>query len=65
MKASKLREMTVEELGDRQEELEKQLLTLRFQLSTKQIENPMKIRELRRDIARLRTVQRERGLENH
>jgi large subunit ribosomal protein L29 len=50
--------MTPEELGKKDEELCKQLLNLRFQLGTKQIENPNKIREVRRDIARVRTIMR-------
>ena len=58
MKAQALREMTPEELDKKDEELCKQLLNLRFQLGTKQIENPNKIREVRRDIARVRTVMR-------
>ncbi|TDI35198.1 MAG: 50S ribosomal protein L29 [Acidobacteria bacterium] len=58
MKVQALREMTREELGKKDEELCKQLLNLRFQLGTKQIENPNKIREVRRDIARVRTVMR-------
>ncbi len=58
MKVQALREMTREELGKKDEELCKQLLNLRFQLGTKQVENPNKIREVRRDIARVRTVMR-------
>jgi large subunit ribosomal protein L29 len=58
MKVQALREMTREELGKKDEELCKQLLNLRFQLGTKQIDNPNKIREVRRDIARVRTVMR-------
>jgi len=60
VKAAKLIEMTDEELGRKDAELCKQLLNLRFQLGTKQIENPNKIREVRRDIARVRTVLRAR-----
>ena len=58
MKTQALREMTADELDKKDEELCKQLLNLRFQLGTKQIENPNKIREVRRDIARVRTVMR-------
>lgn len=58
MKVQALREMSREELGKKDEELCKQLLNLRFQLGTKQIENPNKMREVRRDIARVRTVMR-------
>ena len=60
MKAEKLRELDDAELGKKDEELCKQLLNLRFQLGTKQIENPNKIREVKRDIARVRTVLRAR-----
>ena len=60
MKAEKLREMTDEELGKKDEELCKQLLNLRFQLGTKQIESPNKIGEVKKDIARVRTVIRAR-----
>ncbi len=56
MKAMKLREMNEPELLKKNEELEKQLFNLRFQLATKQIENPMRIREVRREIARVRTI---------
>jgi len=58
LKTQALREMTADELDKKDEELCKQLLNLRFQLGTKQIENPNKIREVRRDIARVRTVMR-------
>ena len=61
MKAEKLRELTEDELAKKQEDLEKQLLNLHFQVGTKQIENPMKIREVRKDIARVLTVRRERA----
>jgi len=60
MKAEKLKELNDAELGKKDEELCKQLLNLRFQLGTKQIENPNKIREVKRDIARVRTVMRAR-----
>ena len=60
MKVEKLRELNDAELDKKDEELCKQLLNLRFQLGTKQIENPNKIREVKRDIARVRTVKRVR-----
>jgi large subunit ribosomal protein L29 len=60
MKAAKLRELTDEELGKKDEELCRQLLNLRFQLGTKQIENPNKIGEVKKEIARVRTVMRAR-----
>lgn len=60
MKASALREMTREELKDKENELSQQLFTLRLQKVTGQLENPSKIREARRDIARILTVLQER-----
>ena len=62
MKASELREMTNEELNERVNELKAELFNLRFQLATGQLENPMRIREVKRDIARVKTILREREL---
>ena len=61
MKAEKLREMSAEELGRKERELQEQLFRLRFQKSIGQLDNAMKIRQTRRDIARLKSVLRERG----
>lgn len=62
MKASEIRQMTrgeVDELlGDRLEELS----NLRIQLVTQQLDNPLRVKSVRRDIARIRTVLRERTL---
>ena len=63
MNTAKLREMTDEELAKTELDLDQQLLKLRFQLGTKQIENPMKIREVKRSIARVKTLQGERSRE--
>lgn len=60
MKASALRDLSPEELQQRQQELVQELFNLRFQLATGQIENVGRIRAVRRDIARVKTVQRER-----
>jgi large subunit ribosomal protein L29 len=60
MKAPTLRERSVEELTKTLSDLEEQLFKLRFQKSTGQIENPVKIREVRKDIARVLTVINER-----
>ncbi|MCM8900379.1 50S ribosomal protein L29 [Caldicoprobacter algeriensis] len=62
MKASKWREMTNEELNQKLNELKSELFNLRFQLATGQLENPMRIREVKRDIARIKTILREREL---
>ena len=60
MKAPALRERSPEELTKTLSDLEEQLFKLRFQKSTGQIENPVKIREVRKDIARVLTVINER-----
>ena len=61
MKASELRELSPEELGRKFADLTQELFNLRFQNATDQLENPMKLRQTKRDIARVKTVQRERA----
>ena len=56
MKASAMREMTRDELKDKENELAQQLFALRLQKVTGQLENPSKIPEARRDLARVLTV---------
>ena len=56
MKASAMREMTREELQDKENELSQQLFALRLQKVTGQLENPSKIQQARRDLARVMTV---------
>jgi len=63
MKASKIREMTTQELHNELKKLKRELFNLRFQLATNQLENPMRIREVKRTIARIKTILRERELE--
>ena len=65
MKARELREFSSEELQHKQQELIEELFNLRFQLATGQIENVGRIAAVRRDIARVKTVQRERQLQVH
>ena len=60
MKADKVREMSAEELSAKERELSEQLFKLRFQKSIGQLDNALKIRETRRDIARVKTVLRQR-----
>jgi len=60
MKATQLRELTREELLHKENELAQQLFTLRLQQATGQIENPAKVRQTRRDMARVLTVLREK-----
>jgi large subunit ribosomal protein L29 len=63
MKAKEIRDRSDDELRKALGDLEEQLFKLRFQKSTGQIENPIKIREVRKDIARMLTVMGERRAE--
>ena len=63
MKAKDLREMSVEELRGKENDLAEQLFALRLQRVTGQLENPSKLRDARRDMARVLTVIREQGSE--
>jgi len=56
MKASKVREMGQDELHAKERELQEQLFRLRVQKSIGQLDNAIKLREVRRDIARVKTV---------
>lgn len=60
MKASELKELAVEELQRKEQDLRKELFNLRFQQATGEIENPMRIRTIRKNIARVLTVITER-----
>ena len=62
MKASVLRELAEEELNQKYKELTEELFNLRFQLATSQIQNVGRMQVVRRDIARVKTIQRERQL---
>ena len=61
MKATELREMTAEQLNAKLGELKEELFNLRFQLAVNQLANPHKITEVKRDIARVMTVLREKN----
>ena len=62
MKAEEVRELTDEELERKLAELKEELFNLRFQLATGQLDNPMRVKAVRKDIARVKTVMREREL---
>jgi large subunit ribosomal protein L29 len=62
MRTSEVREKNNEELGKELVELKSELFKLRFQVATNQLENPMRIREVKKSIARVKTVIREREL---
>ena len=60
MKATELREMTTAELENKLSELKKDLFFLRMQHATNQLDNPLKINLVKKDIARIKTVIREK-----
>ncbi|MGZ8580203.1 MAG: 50S ribosomal protein L29 [Actinomycetota bacterium] len=62
-KAAELRELPDDELLARVDSAKEELFNLRFQLATGQLDNPTRIREVRRDVARIATVLREREIE--
>lgn len=62
MRTSELRALTVEELARKENDLRKELFNLRFQLATGEIENPMRIRTVRKNIARVLTVMTEKSV---
>ncbi len=61
MKSSELRALTGDELKQKEMELRKELFNLRFRLATGEVENPMRVRATRKDIARVLTVMTEKG----
>ena len=62
MKIEKIREMSSEDLNKELGELKTELFKLRFNLATNGLDNPIKIKEVKKDIARIKTVLREREL---
>lgn len=62
MKGNEVRELTDQEIAERIEQLQEERFRLRFRSGTQQLENPILLRTIRRDIARLKTAQREREL---
>ena len=65
MKISKIKEMSSPELEKELGELKSELFKLRFSLATNGLDNPMKIKEVRKDIARINTVLTQRKLEKN
>ena len=63
MKISKIKEMSSPELEKELGELKNELFKLRFSLATNGLDNPMKIKEVKKDIARIKTILRQRELE--
>jgi large subunit ribosomal protein L29 len=62
MEAREIKELSEGELGTKLKDLVQSLFNLRFQHQTGQLENPRRIEQIRRDIARIKTVQRAREL---
>ncbi len=62
MKPNKVREMSEVELNNELSNLKAQLFRLRFQSATNQLDNPLQIKAVRKDIARIKTVLREKEL---
>lgn len=62
MKANEIRNLTTAEIEQKSKSLKEELFNLRFQLATGQLDNPARIREVKRSIARAKTVLREREL---
>jgi large subunit ribosomal protein L29 len=61
MKAAQVRGMTVDQLNDELVKLKKEQFNLRFQAASGQLENTARVREIRRDIARIRTITRQKS----
>lgn len=64
MNAKEIRQNTLPELNDQLTKLKEELFNLRFQLAINQLENPMRIVAVKKDIARIKTVIRENELKN-
>jgi len=62
MKAKEIRELSDEDIDRRVRDLKEELFNLRFQNATGQLENALRIRQVKKNIARLKTVKREREL---
>ncbi|AUW92946.1 MAG: 50S ribosomal protein L29 [Sulfobacillus thermosulfidooxidans] len=60
MKPKEIRELSQDELAGKLRALKEELFRLRFQLATAQLENPMRVRQVRKDIARVHTIMHER-----
>jgi large subunit ribosomal protein L29 len=62
VKSSELRAMTIDELIHKEQDLRKEFFNLRFQQATGEIENPMRINAVRKDIARILTIRTEKSV---
>ena len=64
MKAAEIRDLSVAELNEKLSDLKAELFNLRFQHAINQLENPMRMKEVKKDIARIKTVLRQLELKN-
>ncbi len=64
MKASEIRELSTEELETKLKDLKAELFNLRFQLAINQLDNPMRVSAVKKDIARVKTILRENELKD-
>ena len=64
MKASEVRDLTTAELESKLKDLKAELINLRFQLAINQLDNPMRISAVKKDIARVKTVLRENEIKD-
>ena len=64
MRAKEIRENTLPELNEQLAKLKEELFNLRFQLAINQLENPMRIAAVKKDIARVKTIIRETEIKN-
>lgn len=62
MKGQEIRNLTQEELGKREVELKEEIFNLRIQIATQQTTNVARIRNLKRDLARVLTIKKEKGI---
>jgi large subunit ribosomal protein L29 len=60
MKVSEIRELTLDELRQREQDIAEELFNLKFQRATAQLENKMRVRQVRRDLARVKTIIQEK-----
>lgn len=61
MKASEIRDMTAQELENKLVDLKKELFALRFQHTVNQLDNPARLKDVKKDIARIKTIMREQS----
>jgi large subunit ribosomal protein L29 len=61
MRAKEVRELSIDEMRQKEREIAEEIFRLRMRKSTGQLDNPMRLRLLRRDLARIKTIQQQRA----